>query len=72
MTREKYTVVSLFSGGMGLDIGIEQTGRCRVVACVEKEPAFCETIRENKRAGRFHDYLQVYCRPTETRALSLK
>lgn len=27
MKREKYTVVSLFSGGMGLDIGIEQTGR---------------------------------------------
>lgn len=65
MTREKYTVVSLFSGGMGLDIGVEQTGRFRVVACVEKEPAFCETIRENQRAGRFHDDLQIYCRPIE-------
>jgi DNA (cytosine-5)-methyltransferase 1 len=65
MEREKYTVVSLFSGGMGLDIGLEQTGRFRVVACVEKEPAYCETIWANQRSGRLHDGLQVFCRPIE-------
>lgn len=37
---------------MGLDIGLEQTGRFRTVACVEKEPAFCETIRKNHSEGR--------------------
>ena len=52
MPNAKYTVVSLFSGAMGLDIGLEQTGRFRTLACVEKEPAFCETIRLNRDAGR--------------------
>jgi DNA (cytosine-5)-methyltransferase 1 len=48
MARETYSVVSLFSGGMGLDIGLEQTGRYNLLACVEKVPAFCDTIRANK------------------------
>lgn len=65
MVREKYSVVSLFSGGMGLDIGLERTGRFRIVACVEKEPSFCETIRANQRAGRLHDGLQIFCRAIE-------
>ncbi len=60
MSKKKYTVVSLFSGGMGLDLGLEQTGRFRVVACVEKERAFCETIRTNKRAGRLDPELQIF------------
>ena len=59
-TAETYNVVSLFSGAMGLDIGLEQTGRFRVRACVEKEPAFCETIRRNHRAGRLASDLRVY------------
>jgi DNA (cytosine-5)-methyltransferase 1 len=59
MTR-KYNVVSLFSGGMGLDLGLEQTGRFRVVACVEREPAYCETIRANQRAGRLSAKLKVF------------
>lgn len=59
MSRKKYTVVSLFSGAMGLDVGLEKTGRFRVVACVEKETAFCDTIRANKRAGKLHRRLQV-------------
>lgn len=45
---------------MGLDIGLEQTGRLRVVACVENQPAFCETIRTNLRAGRLFGGLKVY------------
>ncbi|MGD9126299.1 MAG: DNA cytosine methyltransferase [Planctomycetia bacterium] len=60
MARKKYNVVSLFSGAMGLDIGLEQTGRFRVVACVEKEAAFCKTIRANKKAGRLNRKLAVF------------
>lgn len=44
---------------MGLDLGLEQTGRFRTVACIEKEPAFCETIRRNRDAGRLPAELQV-------------
>lgn len=35
-----------------MDIGLEQTGRFRLLACVEKVPAFCDTIRTNRDAGR--------------------
>jgi DNA (cytosine-5)-methyltransferase 1 len=60
MSTMKYNVVSLFSGAMGLDIGLEQTGRFQVAACVEKEPAFCATIRANKDAGRLSGTLAVF------------
>jgi DNA (cytosine-5)-methyltransferase 1 len=60
MPTKKYKVVSLFSGGMGLDLGLEQTDKFRVVACVEKEHAFCETIRTNQRAGRLDPDLKVF------------
>ncbi|MGH7815515.1 MAG: DNA cytosine methyltransferase [Candidatus Binataceae bacterium] len=55
-----YRVVSLFSGAMGLDVGVEQTGRFRVVACVETDHACCETIRLNQRAGRLDASLKVF------------
>ena len=58
----KYRVVSLFSGAMGLDIGLEQTDRFEVVACVEKEHAFCQTIRANHRTGRLCKNLKVFQR----------
>lgn len=62
MPKKKYTAVSLFTGAMGLDIGFEETGRFRLLACVEKEPAFCETIRRNRDAGRIPggERLRVY------------
>lgn len=60
MTQKKYSVISLFSGGMGLDLGLEQSGRFRVVACVEKERAFCETIRVNQKAGRLDPELKIF------------
>lgn len=60
MSQKKYNVISLFSGGMGLDLGLEQTGRFRTTACVEKEHAFCDTIRVNCRAGRLDPDLQVF------------
>lgn len=59
MAQKKYTVVSLFSGGLGLDLGLEQSGRFRVVACIEKEHACCETIRANLNAGRLDPSLKV-------------
>jgi len=60
MAMKKYNVVSLFSGAMGLDIGLEKTDRFRILACVEKEAAFCESIRANKNAGRLHRDLKVF------------
>lgn len=47
----KYSVISLFSGAMGLDAGLQLTDRFEVLAAIEKEPAFCATIRANKAAG---------------------
>lgn len=60
MAKKKYNVISLFSGAMGLDIGLEQTGRFRVLACVEVEPSFCETVRVNHGAGRLYKNLRLY------------
>lgn len=59
-TNSEYTVVSLFSGGMGLDTGLEQTGRYNLLACVEKERVFCETIRHNQRSGRLGKHVKVF------------
>jgi len=59
-TMRKYKVISLFSGAMGLDLGLEMTGRYEVVACVEKDPAACATIRANIAAGRLPADLKVY------------
>jgi DNA (cytosine-5)-methyltransferase 1 len=44
---------------MGLDLGLEATGRFKTIACIEKEPAFCETIRRNREAGRLPPDLRV-------------
>lgn len=64
--KKTYNVVSLFSGAMGLDLGLESTGRFRVVACVEIEPDFCETIRSNHRAGLLHPGLKIFQRDIAT------
>ena len=45
---------------MGLDLGIERTGKFDMLACLEIEPAFCETIRLNKNAGRLPKHLRLY------------
>ena len=60
MAGSRYKAVSLFSGAMGLDLGIERTGRFDLLACVEKEHPFCETIRLNQRAGRLPKTTRVY------------
>lgn len=56
----RYTAISLFSGAMGLDLGLDRTGRFEILACVEKEKSFCDTIRANHAAGRLHPDLKVY------------
>lgn len=58
--QRKFKVISLFSGAMGLDLGLEQTGRFEVVAVIEKEKSFCETIRANRAAGRLSSALRIY------------
>ena len=60
MAGSSYKAVSLFSGAMGLDLGIERTGRFDLLACVEKEQPFCETIRLNQQAGRLPKETRVY------------
>ncbi len=61
MSKPKtFKVISLFSGGMGLDLGLEQTGRFKILACIEKEKAFCDTIRMNQQAGRLAPDLKVF------------
>ena len=60
LSMRRFKVISLFSGGMGLDLGLEATGHFEVVACVEKVPAFCETIRKNRDAGRLPRNLKVF------------
>jgi DNA (cytosine-5)-methyltransferase 1 len=56
----KFTVISLFSGAMGLDLGLERTGRFELLATVEKERSFCASIKENRAAGRLPSDLRVY------------
>ncbi len=57
--RKKYKFLSLFSGGLGLDLGLEATERFETIACIEKEKAFCDTIRLNLRKGRLPKDIQV-------------
>lgn len=55
----RFKTISLFSGGMGLDVGMELVSRFDLLLCVEKVPAFCETIRANQAAGVLPTKLQV-------------
>lgn len=45
---------------MGLDLGLEKTARFELIAAVEKEKPFCDTIRANHKAGRLPPSLRVY------------
>lgn len=47
----RFSVVSIFSGAMGLDAGLHRTGRFQILAALEKEPSFCATIRANRDNG---------------------
>ena len=56
----RYTTASLFSGAMGLDLGMDATGRFDLLACVESVPAFCDTIKSNRDSGRLPRDLRIY------------
>lgn len=43
---DKLTALSLFSGAGGIDIGIRNAG-FSILACVERDPFCCETLRTN-------------------------
>lgn len=58
-TSRRYTVISLFAGAMGLDLGLHGTGRFHLLACIEKNHAFCQTIRLNQEAGRLPADLHI-------------
>lgn len=58
-TPPTYTVLSLFSGGMGLDVGLKKSDRYDLLACLEKVPAFCATIRHNQEAGRLGSNVRI-------------
>ena len=44
--NNKYNVVSIFSGAMGLDLGLEKAG-LHTAVCVEWDKLACQTIRTN-------------------------
>lgn len=50
-SREKYSLLSLFSGAGALDCGFELTGRFCTRACIELEPIFCRTLVSNQQRG---------------------
>lgn len=47
MSKETFSAISIFSGAMGLDLGVEKAG-FEIKACVELNKYACMTIRENK------------------------
>ncbi|WP_201295633.1 DNA cytosine methyltransferase [Sphingorhabdus sp. 109] len=61
MSRKK-SVVSLFSGALGMDLGFELQGDFEILACVEFDEAACDTIRANAEKGNFAGNPEVFCR----------
>ncbi len=51
-TTPRYRALSLFTGAGGFDVGIEMSRQFELLACVEHQPVFCETLRRNRDAGR--------------------
>lgn len=59
IVMHQLSVISLFSGAMGLDAGLEKTGRFRIRVAIEKEKSFCSTIRANIASGILPADLQI-------------
>ncbi|WP_438726828.1 DNA cytosine methyltransferase [Parasphingorhabdus sp. DH2-15] len=60
MSQAPITVVSLFSGAMGLDAGLQNVGQFQLLAAVEKEKAFCDTIHKNRDLGNLPKSMKIY------------
>lgn len=60
LMKKKLKVLSLFSGSMGLDLGLEKTGKYEIIATVEVDHACCETMRLNKKNGLLSNSLTIY------------
>ena len=54
MNNKTPKVLSLFSGGGGLDIGFHEAGY-EIVGCVEIVEQFCETLKKNCKIGKYLD-----------------
>lgn len=46
--KNEYNVISIFSGAMGLDLGLEKAG-LNVAVCIEMDKLACQTIRTNSQ-----------------------
>lgn len=53
-SRPGFEFISLFSGGMGLDLGLERAGG-KALACNEIDPAAVKTIRRNRPDAQVYD-----------------
>lgn len=67
----KYNVVSLFSGAMGLDLGLEKAG-LHTAVCVEMNKLACETIRANTSIPVIENDITKVTTEEILRAASLK
>lgn len=52
-SQDRFSLVSLFTGAGGLDCGLDTTGHFELLACVELEHQYCETLRLNRELGLF-------------------
>lgn len=48
---QRLTMVSLFTGAGGLDVGLDATGRFDLLATVELQETFCKSLRRNQAKG---------------------
>lgn len=68
MTSRKASVISLFTGAGGLDLGFHAAGLATAVA-VEMDRRCCETLRSNKRAGYAWEVIEAPVEQVSSKAL---
>lgn len=58
--KEDITVISLFSGGGGLDIGFHDAG-FKIIECIEMEHEFAATLQKNTSVGMHLEGSKIIC-----------